>query len=167
MLHWCISLQPDSSSNTRKAGLGILILHQQESSNFALYIQAQLPSADSVLMAEAAAITLVAERLNTTSYNFFTDNQIMANFYNSTDPSNPPHWNIKSITATFLQAMKDSQFKVHKIPRAMNSTANALAHQAFNSNSVSTVFSCNAAHHRHLDQCPIQMALLNAKLEAM
>jgi len=113
-------------------------------------------------MAEAAAITLaalVAERLNTTSYNFFTDNQIMANFYSSTDPSNPPHWNIKSITATFLQAMKDSQFKVHKIPRAMNSTANALAHQAFNSNSVSTVFSCNAAHHRHLDQCPIQMAL--------
>jgi hypothetical protein len=118
-------------------------------------------------MAEAAAITLVAERLNTTSYNFFTDNQIMANFYNSTDPSNPPHWNIKSITATILQAMKDSQFKVHKIPRAMNSTANALAHQAFNSNSASAVFSCNAAHHRHLDQCPIQMALLNAKLEAM
>ena len=100
----------------------------------ALYIQAQLPSADSVLMAEAAAITLVAERLNTTSYNFFTDNQIMANFYSSTDPSNPPRWNIKSITATFLQAMKDSQFKVHKIPRAMmscgaDSTAAGLEHK--------------------------------------
>jgi len=126
----------------------LIHLHHQGSSNLALYIQAQLPSADSVLMAEAAAITLavlVAQRLNTSSYNFFTDSQIMANYYNSSDLSNPPHWSIKSMTAIFLLAMKDADFKVHKIPRTMNSTAHSLAHQAYNSDSVSTVFTSNAA----------------------
>jgi ribonuclease HI len=76
----------------------------------------------------ASSDALVAQRLNTSSYNFFTDSQIMENYYNSSDLSNPPHWSIKSMAATFLLAMKDADFKVHKIPRTMNSTAHSLAH---------------------------------------
>jgi len=94
-------------------------------------------------------------------FNFFTNSQIMANYYNSSDLSNPPHWSIKSMTATFSLAMKDADFKVHKIPRTMNSTAHSLAHQAYNSDSVSTLFTSNAAIHRQLDQCPYHTALFH------
>ena len=71
--------------------------------------------------------------------------QAMAEYYNSKNLSNPPH--------------QQSQFKVHKIPRMMNTTANTLARQAFNSNAVSTNFSCSAILHREFPLCPVQLAL--------
>ena len=81
-------------------------------------------------MAEAAALTLAAQVSKLLSINqvdFLTDDEAMANFYNSNDLSNL-HTGTSSdsrLTATFLEAMKDSQFKVHKIPRTMNNTANS------------------------------------------
>jgi hypothetical protein len=74
----------------------------------------------------------------------------MADYYNSKNLSNPPHYSIKIITATLLNTLQQSQFKVHKISRMMNTTANTLARQAFNSNAVSTNFSCFAILHREL-----------------
>ena len=74
-----------------------------------LYIQAQAPSVQSVLMAEAAALTLAAnitKHLNINSVTFLTDSQVMVNLYNSRDLENPLHWNIKNDTTTFLQALQ-------------------------------------------------------------
>ena len=133
-----------------------------------LYIQAQAPSVQSVLMAEAAALTLAAnitKHLNINSVTFLTDSQVMVNFYNSRDLENPPHWNIKNYTATFCKHCKQGEFKVHKIPRNSNTTANSLAHQAFRSQSHSVVFTCTVPAHISYDSCPAALALQNVNLE--
>jgi len=133
-----------------------------------LYIQAQAPSVQSVLMAEAAALTLAAnitKHLNINSVTFLSDSQVMVNLYNSRDLENPLHWNIKNDTTTFLQALQTREFKVHKIPRNSNTTANSLAHQAFKSQSHSVVFTCTAPAHISYDSCPAALALQNVNLE--
>jgi ribonuclease HI len=131
------ALQPDNLNITRTAGLGLLLHHQhQQSQGLYLYIQAQMDHATSVLMAEATAITLAAlltKQLLLHSASFFTDNQAMVDYYNSNGLSNPPEWNIKTITATLLKTMHQSHFKVYKVPRTPNTTAHSLARQAFQS----------------------------------
>ena len=75
------------------------------SSTQKLRIQAQLSiysRLGTVLMAEAAALTLAAQvskLVSINQVNFLTGDEAMANFYNSNDLSNPPHWNIKRLTA--------------------------------------------------------------------
>jgi hypothetical protein len=78
-------------------------------------------------MAEAAALCLeasrVAKQFSLPPVNFLTDNQSMANFYNSRDIYNPPHWNIKTYTSGFLEAAQQKDYTGHKVSCQLNLTA--------------------------------------------
>ncbi|KAG0546999.1 hypothetical protein BDA96_01G041300 [Sorghum bicolor] len=110
-------------------------------------------------MAEAAAITLaalVAERLNTHLI------QLLHRSFQSTSLEHQKH-------RCYLLA----SYEGFPIQGSQNPMGNELHGHCFGSSSFQILIlyplcvSCNAAHHRHLDQCPIQMALLTVKLEAM
>jgi hypothetical protein len=113
-------------------------------------------------MAEAAAICLAAKlekQLSLNSVNFLTDNQSIADFFNSSDLSRPPHWNIKAYRVAFLQATEGKDNVVRKVPRQLNHTAQTLAHQAFISVANYTTFSCSCTLHPSNHICPVQEAL--------
>jgi len=55
------SLMPDNGATTRSAGLGVFIINRGALSSTTVYVQARINDIQSVLMAEAAAICLVAK----------------------------------------------------------------------------------------------------------
>jgi hypothetical protein len=127
------STTPDNiSSDARKAGLGIFFLDPSHQITF--YIKAQINQVTSVIMAEAAAMALVAwitSLLHIRNTHFLTDNQLLPNFFNGSDLCSPPHWDIKPFTQRFLNAVANSNCRVHKIHRSFNTTAHLLATQSF------------------------------------
>lgn len=151
------TLQPSS----RKAGLGIFIL--DSSRNLKLYIKAQINNITSVIMAEAAAMALaalVSTMLQIEEISYLTDSQLLVNYLNGPDHSNPPHWDVKPFTERFLISVANRRIQVLKVQRNMNATVHILANQAFRSseylcNSVNV--SCSNASHG--SSCPSQLAL--------
>jgi len=114
-------------SSTRKAGLGVFIL--DPSRRCKLYVKAQLQQVSSVLMAEAASLTLAAQitsLLRLEDVTFLTDSQLMVNFFNGSDLSSPPHWDIKPFTQRFINAAANTNVQVLKIDRSLNVTAHIL-----------------------------------------
>jgi len=105
------SIIPDTiSSNPRKAGLGIFVLDPSHQIKF--YIKAQINHATTILMAEAAAITLTAwitSLLHINNISFLIDNQLLVNFFNGSDLSSPPCWDINTSTQRFLNAVVDAE----------------------------------------------------------
>jgi ribonuclease HI len=133
------STAPDQPTKSiRPAGLGIFLVNVQVRPTQTIYIRAKLPACSSVLMAEAASLALAAtaaDRLSLSNMWFLSDSQSLVQFLNQTEQSNPPDWRIKPFTQTFSNYATIRNYKVLKIHRHRNATADALARQA--------VLSCN------------------------
>jgi hypothetical protein len=101
---------PDGSTPTStKAGLGIFILDPTDPSKF--FIKAHINHVNCVLMAEAVAMALAAmivSSLSIGNISFLTDNQQFAAYFNGSDLSSPPRWDIRPFTQRFLNAMVSS-----------------------------------------------------------
>jgi len=91
-------MQPQIS---RPAGLGVFIVNTQPGASSTIYIKASLRDCSSVLMAEAAALALGVHQPF-----FLSDNQQLVNFFNGKDHANPPHWDIKPFTQSFINNIK-------------------------------------------------------------
>lgn len=156
------SLQPDTtSSNERPAGLGVFLL--DTSRQLTCFIKAKIQQASSVLMAGTAAMSLTARitmLLGIMDISFFTDNQLLANFFNGPRHDSPPHWTIKPSAQSFLNDVEGIIWRVLKISREDNATAHTLANQAFRSTSTSTVnVQINCSNDAHVTYCPLREAL--------
>ena len=84
-------------------------------------------------MAEAAALALGAQMLCTLGVQqpfFLSDNQQLVNFFNGKDHNNPPHWEIKPFTQSFINNTSRNNARIFKIDRKLNTTAHVLATQA-------------------------------------
>jgi hypothetical protein len=103
------SIPPDfTAAGQKRAGLGIFMYHPTRKEK--LFIKAQLPLCESVLMAEAAALALaakIASFLQIDEITFLTDNQILADLFSGGDTESPPDWRIKAFTQTFIDASKN------------------------------------------------------------
>lgn len=100
------STAPDNPLQiTRQAGLGVFIIDTSTQQTTAFFIKAKLQATPSVLMAEAAALSLAAHVVSNLQINrpfFLTDNQQLVNFFNGNDHANPPRWEIKNYTQQFI-----------------------------------------------------------------
>lgn len=143
------------------AGLGIFILDPSE--QLKVYIKASVNQVTSVLMAEAAGLAFAAwvtSLLHIRDISFLTDCQILVNFFNSSDLSSPPSWDIKQFTQRFLNAVANSNRQVLKVERSLNTTAHSLATQAFKLSDIQcnqAKFSCSNV--THVSGCPLSAAL--------
>jgi len=156
------SIIPDTvNSNPRKAGIGIFILDPAHQSKF--LIKAQINQITSVIMAEAASLTLAASiisLLHTNDTSLLTDSQLLVNFFNGNDLSSPPHWDIKPFTQRFLNAVTSRRVQVIKIARSSNITAHSLATQALrHSDDQCNLFRTTCSNVNHASSCPLSMAL--------
>jgi len=80
-----------------------------------------MSSSVSVLMAEAAAMSLAAvitDRLQLQHTNFLSDNQDLAQFFNSADYSYTPDMRIKHLTQTFVNHTQHRSTGTFKINRS-------------------------------------------------
>lgn len=88
------SLTPDHTPQPpRSAGLGIFFVNPQVRPTQTIYIKAHVSGVHSVLMAEAAALSLAAtisDHLNYTNTTFLSDCQQLVQFLNEDDQSHPP-----------------------------------------------------------------------------
>jgi hypothetical protein len=121
----------------------------------------------SVLMAEAAAMTLAAKAplLQLQGINFLTDNQHLVTF-DSANHSTPPDWTIKWLTQQFINYTSQSSCHVYKISRDSNITAHMLASHASSDNTSSSqdvVVSCSRLE--HVTMCPLGVALSSVQWE--
>jgi ribonuclease HI len=123
---------PDQTDpHIRKAGLGIFILEPRR--GLMIQIKALANAVSSVLMAEAAALTLagtIISALQIQDIFFLSDSQQMVNFFNGQHHSSPPQWEIKPLTQKFLNTTAATNFRVAKIDRNLNITAHCLATQS-------------------------------------
>jgi hypothetical protein len=88
----------------------------------------------SVLMAEAAALALVATITNIfglQQVSFLSDNQQLVYFLNAPDQANPPDRRIKYYTQIFINLSTSGGNRIHRIKRDQNYTADTLAKQSF------------------------------------
>lgn len=152
----------------RRAGLGVFI--QDPGRQLNIYIKAAINSISTVLMAEAAAISLagtITAALQVQEIYFLSDNQQLVKYFNGKDLSTPPQWNIKYFTQNFLNSTSAMVRKVAKILRSLNSTAHSLATQAYNLHSISasdvttTCSNCN-----HNSSCPVNTALQSVQWDS-
>lgn len=101
MLCWCIH---PSWPTITDAGIGVLIVNPQVQPTQTIYIKAKLTGSSSVLMAEAAALALAAavtDCMNLDNITFLSDSELLVQFLNAADQSNPPDWRIKYYTQLF------------------------------------------------------------------
>lgn len=152
--------EPDTSSTLlRLAGLGVFILNLPHQ----IFLQALVDNISSVLMVEAAALTLAAKiilLLQLQGTSFLVDNQLLATFLYSSDHSTPPDWTIKAFTQQFINFTSASSSKVFKIARQNNTTAHALARQAKASlTSIPHNLSFTCSNPEHVSRCPLVDAL--------
>lgn len=113
------SITPDQpQQHARTTGLGVFLLNLQVEPTQALHITAKLLDCTSVLMAEAASLTLaavVAEKLNMTGVQFLSDSEqflhLSSYCLNKAQPSDPPDWRVKPFTQLFynIATTRDSQ----------------------------------------------------------
>jgi hypothetical protein len=90
---------------------------------------------------------------------FLSDSQQLVTYTNYSSTMPIPRWDAKFYTQTFCNAAQGNNYKVYKIPRNLNSTAQNLASQARNhliENSAVTITCKNATH---ISRCPFQTAL--------
>ncbi|XP_066388478.1 uncharacterized protein [Miscanthus floridulus] len=166
------SLMPDQPSlPPRIAGLGIFLVNPQVQPTQTIYIKAQVSGVHSVLMAKAAALALAAtlnDRLNFNNTTFLSDCQQLVHFLNAADQNHPPDWRIKSYTQLFRNTAYPRHAKIYKINRNLNTTAHALARQAFSA-SVPIVSSIEpvCSYMRHATHCPLLDALTDVNLQSV
>jgi len=86
-------------------------------------------------MAEAAALALAARTANNLNFSnnvsFLSDSSQLVQFITSEDHSHPPDWRMKPFTQEFDICTTATQANLYKISRTLNTTADALARQAF------------------------------------
>lgn len=156
------------SIHLRQAGLGILLVNTEVQPTQTVYIKAILADCSSVLMAEAAAIALavqIIQSMNLTNISFLSDCQQLVHFLNTADHSNPPDWRIKHFTQLFTNHSRCRGFKIFKIDRRLNTTADAQSRQALShlvSQEHHLETSCSYEHHDH--KCSLLQALQNVSL---
>jgi hypothetical protein len=101
------SIAPNTTPNaTRPEGLGFFFLHPIR--QLKCYIKARTEQANSVLMAETAAMALAARIISLIGIreiSFLTDNQLLA-FFNGASFEAPPHWDIKPFSQNFLNVVE-------------------------------------------------------------
>lgn len=116
-----------------------------------------------MLMAKAAAMATAAtiiRLLNMNQVSFLTDNQALVNFFNGVNLDNPPHWEIKPFTQSFLNEVSNKQIQVLKIARNLNTTAHSLAGQAFRHPVEGPgIFTISCTNGNHAKRCPLSEAL--------
>jgi hypothetical protein len=106
----------------------------QEQPSQALSIRAKFQGSTSVLMAEAASLTLafmITYTLNITGVSFLSDSAQLVQFLNMQDQSNPPGWRIKPLAQLYTNNVAATASRTYKIPRRLNTIADSLAHQVF------------------------------------
>jgi ribonuclease HI len=169
--HQCFvdaSTSPDQPNQVnRTAGLGIFFLIMQENQFSAMYIKAKLQACTSVLMAEAAALALasvIAQNLNITGTRYFSDSEMLVQFLNKEDQSNPPDWRIKPFTQLYSNNVSSSSATVHKIHRSFNTTAHVLATQALQETSLQGNLDFLCSSEQHVNPCSNHQALLMVSL---
>ena len=130
------SICPDTSPQVpRRAGTGIFIVTSYAGIISTIYVKAICQECNSVLMAEATTLALGAKILNAMQGPqpfFLSHNQQLVNFLNGKDHSNPPTWEIKPYTQSFVNIISTNGGKIFKIARKLNITAHVLANQAYN-----------------------------------
>jgi ribonuclease HI len=128
------STEPDSiSHNIRPAGLGIVIVNTQMQPASKIHIKAILKDTSSVIMAEAAAISLAAKVLNALQVHeayILSDNIVLLQYLGEQDRIHPPDWRMKTYIQHFDEALQTSSFSISKIDRNNNDEADFLARQA-------------------------------------
>lgn len=171
------STTPDTSSQSpRKVGIGILFVNTQVQLVQTIYIKAIIQGACSVVMAEAAALAMAAMTANLLYFSnvcFLSDSSqfvqfINSEFINSEDHNHPPDWCMKPYTQAFDNCASTRRAKVYKISRTLNTTADALARQAFSVPDTSSQ-SCETAcsYSSHSSQCPLLQALQSITLHSV
>lgn len=134
-----------------------------------ILLQAKMSNTTSVLMAEAAAMTLAAKvvsLLQLQGINFLTDNQHLVTFFDSANHSTPPDWTIKWLTQQFINYTSQSSCHVYKISRDSNISAHMLARHASSDNTSSSqhaVVSCSRLE--AVTMCPLRVALSSIQWE--
>jgi hypothetical protein len=155
------SITPDNDENpVRHAGLGILIVNAYAGTPSTIYINAKMMNCGSVIMAEAAALDLAAQilkKLGIQHPSVLTDNEQLAIFFNGQNYQNPPRWEIKPHTQSFINSCLSRGRKVYKICRSNNTTAHLLANQARQCSRHSAEFNCTNS--QHVNNCPLRTAL--------
>lgn len=141
----------------RRAGLGVFIINNQSSTTSAIYIKAMLRDSSSVLMAEAAALALGAQvlcALGVQQLFFLSDNQQLVNFFNGNDHNNPPQWEIKPFTQSFINNTSSNNARLFRIDGKLNTTAHVLASQVNSSNRTSLDLLSTCTNPAHVNSCP-------------
>jgi ribonuclease HI len=96
-----------------------------------MFVKVAMQGSSSVFVAEAAALALAATLLNVMGFipaNLFSENQLLVNCINGSDPPNTPDWRAVPYTQIGSSTLAGS-FKVHKISRDQNQMADSLARQ--------------------------------------
>lgn len=160
------STLPDSTLQVpRKAGLRVFIVNNQSQTSATIYIKVVLTASTSVLMAEAAALALAARIISALDIHaptFLLDNRQLVTFFNGKDIDNPPHWEIKLFTQSFINLMSNRNSKILKISRKLNTTAHILATQALQSmNSQYSWCHFTCSNHCHIDGCSTMERLIS------
>jgi hypothetical protein len=147
------------------AGLGIFILNFQVQPTQMIYIKATLTSYSSVIMVEAASLALassITRAMNIHNCNFLSDCQQLVQFLNKDDLSNPPDWRIKPFTQVFSNNAAHTSSRIIKINKNLNTTADALARQAYTSSALELNSHCSNMLCGPL--CSVMQALLTVDL---
>jgi hypothetical protein len=141
----------------------VFIVNNQPQTTATIYIKAVLNTSTSVLMAEAAALALAAEITSALDFGvltFLSDNQQLVQFFNGNDYDNPPQWEIKHFTQSFINHTTSRNIKFFKVPRNLNTTAHVLATQALQHvNSQSNVRNFTCCNQSHVNGCPTRERL--------
>jgi hypothetical protein len=122
-------------------------------------------------MVEVAAMALAAKLMNVRNFNdvgYLSDCSQLVQFLNAEDHSHPPDWRTKAFTQIFDNCVINRQAKVLRISRALNSTADELARQAFSvpvNPSQPIMFGCSFSGHGQ--QCPLGSALNSVSLDSV
>jgi ribonuclease HI len=163
ILHRCCCYAPDSNtSSLRDADLWVFIINTNVNPPFSMFIKTymQMQDSTSVLMAAALALAIsLCRRMNFEHHSFFSDSQLLVNYLNGADSSNPPDRRIKPFTQLIVASLTGS-YAVHKIPRNQNQMADSLARHGlasllFNQSSLTRL--CTNPSHSH--GCPLLSAL--------
>ena len=123
----------DQSTAPANAGIGIFILNFQAHPAQSIYIKTRMQNCYSVLMGEAAALTLGAKLIQALQISqcfFLSDSEQLVRFLHKDRKDNLPHWRMKPYTQAFDNVAELLQATLFKIPRSSNSTADTLAKQA-------------------------------------
>jgi len=158
------AIAPDNPLQVpRNAGLGIFIVDSHLQTTSTIYIKAVKKDCNSVIMAEAAALSLAAQilqALRAFQPYFLTDSQQLVTFFNGADHSNPPRWDIKPLTQAFSNIISENGGRIFKIDRKLNTTAHVLAHHAHQLYGTDlTAFQANCNNPHHVTSCPMMTAI--------